>query len=50
MADKMEVDAVVGEKQAEGTGPAPEKPIERSMSSNSRHRLPRAFTNNPQQS
>ncbi|KAM0717817.1 hypothetical protein Q7P37_006149 [Cladosporium fusiforme] len=29
MADKMEVDAVVAEKQAEGSGPAPEKPVER---------------------
>lgn len=30
MADKMEVDAVVSEKQVEASGPAPEKPAERS--------------------
>ena len=30
MADKMDVDAVALEKKAEGTGPAPEKPVERS--------------------
>jgi hypothetical protein len=32
MADKMEVDAVVSEKQVEASGPAPEKPAERSTS------------------
>jgi hypothetical protein len=30
MADKMEVDAVASEKQVEASGPAPEKPAERS--------------------
>lgn len=30
MADKMEVDAVASEKQIEASGPAPEKPTERS--------------------
>jgi hypothetical protein len=30
MADKMEVDAVVSEKQVEASGPAPEKAAERS--------------------
>lgn len=35
MADKMEVDAVVGEKQVEASGPAPAKPTERSTFANS---------------
>jgi hypothetical protein len=30
MADKMEVDAVVADKQVEASGPAPEKAPERS--------------------
>lgn len=30
MADTMEIDAVVSEKQVEATGPAPEKAAERS--------------------
>jgi hypothetical protein len=34
MADKMEVDAVVADKQVEASGPAPEKAPERSMYTN----------------
>jgi hypothetical protein len=44
MADKMEVDAIVGEKQVEASGPAPDKATERSAYTNAARNYDQVLT------